>query len=251
MSQTMNMQPEGAVPGSASVATPVIIIDDDPKLCELIRDYLAPLGYDVASANTGPEGLEKVLNGNYRAVILDVMLPKKNGFDVLREVSFEKRPPVLMLTAKGDEVDRILGLEMGADDYLSKPCNPRELTARIRSIIRRTHAVPPQLKSDTRAEELVLNDLVINGSRRLVYVGKTEIELTATEFQILYLLAQNAGELVTRESISEQCMGRRLMAFDRSIDMHISHLRRKLGPDQQKQERIKTIRGVGYQYVAI
>jgi two-component system response regulator CpxR len=229
----------------------ILLVDDDIELCELLVDYLSQEGFAVDTVHDGDSAAQTLAANPYDLMILDVMLPKKNGFDVLREVSFEKRPPVLMLTAKGDEVDRILGLEMGADDYLSKPCNPRELTARIRSIIRRTHAVPPQLKSDTRAEELVLNDLVINGSRRLVYVGKTEIELTATEFQILYLLAQNAGELVTRESISEQCMGRRLMAFDRSIDMHISHLRRKLGPDQQKQERIKTIRGVGYQYVAI
>ena len=112
----MNMQPEGAVPGSASVATPVIIIDDDPKLCELIRDYLAPLGYDVASANTGPEGLEKVLNGNYRAVILDVMLPGMDGFEVLKAIRHESNVPVLMLTGRGDEADRVVGLEIGADD---------------------------------------------------------------------------------------------------------------------------------------
>lgn len=229
----------------------ILLVDDDIELCELLVDYLSQEGFSVDTVHDGDSAATTLADNPYDLMILDVMLPKKNGFDVLREVSFEKRPPVLMLTAKGDEVDRILGLEMGADDYLSKPCNPRELTARIRSIIRRTHAVPPQFQAEARTEELVLNDLVINGSRRLVYVNKKEIELTATEFQILYLLTEHAGELVTRESISEQCMGRRLMAFDRSIDMHISHLRRKLGPDQQKQERIKTIRGVGYQYVAI
>lgn len=229
----------------------ILIVDDDIELCELLTDYLSQEGFDIRCVHDGEQAAIRVKQESYDLMVLDVMLPKKNGFEVLKEVSYLQKTPVLMLTAKGDEVDRILGLEMGADDYLSKPCNPRELTARIRSIIRRAQAMPPQFSGEVQARDLIYQDLKLLDTRREVYVGNELIELTATEFHILHLLLQSAGTLVTRELISEQCLGRKLTAFDRSIDMHISHLRKKLGTASDGQERIKTIRGVGYQYVAV
>jgi two-component system response regulator CpxR len=229
----------------------ILIVDDDVELCELLSDYLTQEGFEITCVHDGEQAANRVRSETFDLMVLDVMLPKKNGFEVLREVSYLQKTPVLMLTAKGDEVDRILGLEMGADDYLSKPCNPRELTARIRSIIRRAQALPPKLMTDIQGKDYLLQDLKLVTSRREVFVGTQSIELTATEFHILQLLVEHAGTLVTREQISEQCLGRRLAAFDRSIDMHISHLRRKLGLSIDGQERIKTIRGVGYQYVAV
>ncbi len=229
----------------------ILIVDDDVELCDLLTDYLSQEGFDIHCVHDGEQAAIKVKQESYDLMVLDVMLPKKNGFEVLKEVSYLQKTPVLMLTAKGDEVDRILGLEIGADDYLSKPCNPRELTARIRSIIRRAQAMPPHFSGEVQARDLIFQDLKLLDTRREVYVGSDLIELTATEFHILHLLLQSAGTLVTRELISEQCLGRKLAAFDRSIDMHISHLRKKLGTASDGQERIKTIRGVGYQYVAV
>ncbi len=229
----------------------ILIVDDDIELCELLTDYLSQEGFDITCVHDGEQAALSVKQDNYDLMVLDVMLPKKNGFEVLKEVSYLQKTPVLMLTAKGDEVDRILGLEMGADDYLSKPCNPRELSARIRSIIRRAQAMPPQFTGDNQAKDFVFQDLKLLVTRREVVVAEEQIELTGTEFHILQMLLDSAGSLVTREHISEQCLGRKLAAFDRSIDMHISHLRKKLGTAPDGQERIKTIRGVGYQYVAV
>ncbi len=229
----------------------ILLVDDDIELCDLLQDYLTQENYQVDVVNDGESAASMVSAGQYDLMVLDVMLPKKNGFDVLREINFQKKTPVLMLTARGDEVDRILGLEMGADDYLSKPCNPRELTARIRSIIRRAEALPPNFTARQEPAAITLGDVTVHPGKRQVLVNEQEVELTATEYHILILLLENAGELVTREQISEQCLGRKLMAFDRSIDMHISHLRKKMGEPVPSGERIKTIRGVGYQYVAI
>ncbi len=228
----------------------LLVVDDDKELCELLSDYLSQEGFEVTCVHDGDTAARQVTAQEYDLMVLDVMLPKKNGFDVLREVRASQRLPVLMLTARGDEVDRIVGLEMGADDYLSKPCNPRELTARIRSIIRRSEALPPQMNGESTPTDIELADLKMLSHRRQALIEDEEVDLTATEYQILWLLVSSAGELVTREAISEQCLGRRLMAYDRSIDMHISHLRKKLGQAPKGGERIKTVRGVGYQYVA-
>lgn len=230
----------------------LLLIDDDIELCELLSDYLSSEGFAIDAVHDGAKAAEQALGKHYDLIILDVMLPNKNGFEILKELSTKKQTPVLMLTAKGDEIDRIVGLEMGADDYLSKPCNPRELVARIRSIIRRFNAVPEAAQTNaSESNQYQLQDLNVDCARYRVMINDQVVELTATEHQILIMLIKQAGELVTRESISQECLGRRLMAYDRSIDMHISHLRKKLGPAIDGTERIKTLRGIGYQYVAI
>jgi two-component system response regulator CpxR len=253
MSQTMNMQPEGAVPGPATVATPVIIIDDDPKLCELIRDYLAPLGYDVASANTGPEGLEKVLNGDYRAVILDVMLPGMDGFEVLKAIRHQSNVPVLMLTGRGDEADRVVGLEIGADDYLPKTFSTRELLARLRAVMRRApskagaNAID---KSEAEVEaDLTNGNLVISPGSRTAALGDVPLKLTSLEFDLLLSLTRARGRVKSREQILDDVAGRDYDVFDRSIDVHVSALRQKLGDDPKAPTFIQTVRSVGYMMI--
>ena len=249
MSQTMNMQPEGAVPGPATVATPVIIIDDDPKLCELIRDYLAPLGYDVASANTGPEGLEKVLNGDYRAVILDVMLPGMDGFEVLKAIRHESNVPVLMLTGRGDEADRVVGLEIGADDYLPKTFSTRELLARLRAVMRRTQS-DDRAKGESEIEaDLTNGDLVISPGSRTAALGDDPLKLTSLEFDLLLSLMRARGRVRSREQILDDVAGRDYDVFDRSIDVHVSALRQKLGDDPKAPSFIQTVRSVGYMMI--
>lgn len=228
----------------------LLLVDNDIELCQLLKEYLTQEGFTLDMVHDGGQVAETLATTNFDLMILDVMLPNKNGFDVLREVSRTRNMPILMLTAKGDDIDRILGLEMGADDYLAKPCNPRELVARIRSIIRRFNSVPTD---NTQVPDEVIEalDVLLDIKRREVKVAGNLIDLTATEFDILVLLLRHAGDLITREQISEQCLGRKLLAFDRSIDMHISHLRKKLSSTDCPIERIKTIRGTGYQYVAV
>ena len=245
----MNMQPEGAVPGPATVATPVIIIDDDPKLCELIRDYLAPLGYDVASANTGPEGLEKVLNGNYRAVILDVMLPGMDGFEVLKAIRHESNVPVLMLTGRGDESDRVVGLEIGADDYLPKTFSTRELLARLRAVMRRTQS-DDRAKGESEIEaDLTNGDLVISPGSRTAALGDDPLKLTSLEFDLLLSLMRARGRVRSREQVLDDVAGRDYDVFDRSIDVHVSAMRQKLGDDPKTPNFIQTVRSVGYMMI--
>ena len=245
----MNMQPEGAVPGSASVATPVIIIDDDPKLCELIRDYLAPLGYDVASANTGPEGLEKVLNGNYRAVILDVMLPGMDGFEVLKAIRHESNVPVLMLTGRGDEADRVVGLEIGADDYLPKTFSTRELLARLRAVMRRSQSDDRAKDGSEIEADLTNGDLIISPGSRTAALGDDPLKLTSLEFDLLLSLMRARGRVRSREQILDDVAGRDYDVFDRSIDVHVSALRQKLGDDPKAPKFIQTVRSVGYMMI--
>ena len=245
----MNMQPEGTVPGPATVATPVIIIDDDPKLCELIRDYLAPLGYDVASANTGPEGLEKVLNGDYRAVILDVMLPGMDGFEVLKAIRHESNVPVLMLTGRGDEADRVVGLEIGADDYLPKTFSTRELLARLRAVMRRTQS-DDRAKGESEIEaDLTNGDLVISPGSRTAALGDDPLKLTSLEFDLLLSLMRARGRVRSREQILDDVAERDYDVFDRSIDVHVSALRQKLGDDPKTPNFIQTVRSVGYMMI--
>ncbi|HEX8235756.1 MAG TPA: response regulator transcription factor [Abditibacteriaceae bacterium] len=237
----------------------VLIIDDDEELCELITEYLRREGMNTETVHDGERGTQRALSGDYSVVVLDVMLPGIGGFEVLRRIraarGMASRLPVLMLTARGDEVDRVLGLELGADDYLAKPFSSRELVARLRAILRRTQLEPAdaataeqsQLKLTGR-EPLRVGDLELDEATREVRRAGTALDLTSAEFDVLEVLLRAAGEIVTRESIAQAGLGRQLMPFDRSIDVHISNLRRKIGPSTRGGERIKAVRGVGYIY---
>ena len=224
----------------------LLIIDDDIDLCELVAEYLEGEGFAVDAVHDGPGGVERCLATDPELVILDVMLPGLGGFAVLAKIREHSRVPVIMLTARGDEVDRIVGLEMGADDYLPKPFNPRELAARIRAILRRSTA---EGAGDEDPARLVVGDLHVDLGARLVRRGDTAVELTGAEFSILEILVRAAGSVVGRDELSRQALGRRSGAFDRSLDVHLSNLRRKLGPLADGGDRIKTVRGVGYLYV--
>jgi two-component system response regulator CpxR len=224
----------------------VLVIDDDIELCELVAEYLKQEGFEVEAVHDGAQGIEQALSGDYALVVLDVMLPGVNGFDVLRRVRAKSRTPVLMLTARGEEVDRIVGLEIGADDYLSKPFNPRELVARIRAILRRTKSAPPETPG--KLEVLSVGDIELDKGARVVRRAGKPVELTAVEFDLLEILLRSAGHVVTREELFKSVLGREFTPFDRSIDMHVSNLRKKLGHRINGTERIKTIRAVGYIY---
>ena len=224
----------------------LLVIDDDTELCELLNDYLGGEGFSVETIHHGGEGVEQALSSDYALIILDVMLPGMNGFDVLRKIREKSKVPIIMLTARGDDIDRIVGLELGADDYLPKPFNPRELVARIRAIQRRTDEISP--RRDKNRNELTVGDIVLCSASRTVKRAGENIELTSVEFTLLEVLLAKAGEVIEREQLVEQVLGRRLSAYDRSIDVHVSALRKKLGHYAGKTERIRTIRGVGYLY---
>ena len=223
----------------------VLIIDDDAELCELVTEYLESEGFEVEAKHDGPSGVDHCLATDPELVILDVMLPGLGGFTVLNRIRESSKVPVIMLTARGEEVDRIVGLEMGADDYLPKPFNPRELVARIRAILRRT----TEDEESNGASLLEVGDLEMDLGAHEVRCAKAEVELTGAEFMILEVLLREAGTVVSRDELSRRALGRRSSAFDRSLDVHLSNLRRKLGPLSGGGERIKTIRGVGYLYV--
>jgi two-component system, OmpR family, response regulator CpxR len=222
----------------------ILLIDDDEELCELVSEYLGVEGFTVESVNDGESGLRKALAGEQDLIILDVMLPKKNGFDVLRELRQTSRTPVLMLTARGDDMERIVGLEIGADDYLPKPFNPRELVARLRAILRRTQTSdePPA------AEKIQLDDIEVSLAARSAKMDGRDLNLTSVEFELLAELLKNAGAVIKKEDLNLKVLGRRLSPFDRSLDMHVSNLRKKLGARKNGDERIKTVRSVGYIY---
>jgi two-component system response regulator CpxR len=226
------------------VAT-VLIVDDDAELCELVAEYLEQEGYSVEAVYDGDSAPERVIGGDFDLVVLDVMLPGQSGFEVLRKIRERSEIPVIMLTARGEEVDRIVGLEMGADDYLPKPFNPRELTARMRAVLRRTEGT----SKEDRPEVLTVGDLKLDLGARTVQVSDTDVRLTGIEFGLLEVLVRGAGTVVGRDELSRQVLGRRATAFDRSLDVHLSNLRKKLGPRVDGSERIKTVRGVGYLYV--
>jgi two-component system response regulator CpxR len=224
----------------------VLIVDDDVELCELVAEYLRTEGFETEAVHNGNRGLDRALSGDHVLVVLDVMLPGMNGLDVLRRLRTHSEVPVLILTARGDEVDRIVGLEIGADDYLPKPFNPRELVARIRAILRR--AQPVSEHDDPVSQRIAVGDVQLDPASRTVRRGGEPVELTSVEFSLLELLMRAAGHVVTREQVAKDVLGRQFMAYDRSIDMHVSKVRRKLGPQPNGDERIKTIRGVGYIY---
>lgn len=220
----------------------VLIVDDDKELTELVSEYLGGEGFEVEAVHEGNEGLKRSLSGEHVLVVLDIMLPGMNGLDVLRNIRKQSRVPVLILTARGDDVDRIVGLEIGADDYLPKPFNPRELMARVRAILRRSHAEP----QGAAGEKVTVGDVELDPASRVVRRAGDPVELTSVEFALLEALMRAAGQVVTRETLAQNVLGRRFMPYDRSIDVHVSKLRRKLGDQSPEAERIKTIRGVGY-----
>ncbi|MFM2246827.1 MAG: hypothetical protein RL071_2901 [Pseudomonadota bacterium] len=218
----------------------LLVIDDDPKLGGLLREYLGARGYQVELAADGPRGLERHAQGDVDLIILDVMMPGMDGLEVLRQLRATARTPVVMLTARGDDVDRIIGLELGADDYLPKPFNPRELLARVSAVLRRGAPAPAPVAA------LSASGIRLDPERREVQVDGQPVELTTTEFELLRALLAAAGRIIPRERLMELARGQEWAAFDRSVDVHISHLRRKLGDDPKAPRLIKTIRGVGY-----
>lgn len=231
----------------------ILIADDDAELCQLLKQYLEQEGMVVETATDGISAIERLKIKAFDLLILDVMMPRLNGFDTLRTLRVTSDIAIIMLTAKGEKVDRITGLEMGADDYLAKPCDPDELIARIRAVTRRSQAT----KADKQAtqvgkqddEVITLDNLTIIKTSRQVLLNNELLALTTTEYDLLLLLTDKAGILVSRENLSELGLGKPLQIHDRSIDVHISHLRKKLGEDVFGRERIKTVRGTGYQYL--
>jgi two-component system response regulator CpxR len=223
----------------------ILLIDDDEELTELLKEYLTPQGYELDVAHDGEAGLSLATsNKHYDLILLDVMLPKLDGFEVLKKLRTSHLTPVLMLTAKGDDYDKIFGLEMGADDYLAKPFNHRELSARIKALVRRMAS----LSSGREQQNLRLGNVELLPSAQQVFCADHLLELTATEYSILHLLMINQGSLVSKQDISEKVLGKKLAAFDRSIDMHVSNLRKKLA-SFSPEEKIKTHRGAGYLYL--
>lgn len=225
----------------------ILIIDDDEELCELVSEYLTVEGFEIECVNDGATGLQRALSGEYDMAILDVMLPKMNGFDVLRALREQSKLPVIMLTARGDDMERIVGLEIGADDYLPKPFNPRELAARLRAILRR--AVTDG--EGDGSEKLDVDGVQISPASRTATRDGLEMNLTSVEFGLLHELLREAGKIVKKEDLSQTVLERKLSPYDRSLDMHISNLRKKLGERADGSERIKTIRSVGYIYTLV
>ncbi len=227
--------------------TRVLIIDDDRKLCRLIRDYLSPMGYSIESVHTGPEGVERATTGSWQAVILDLMLPGMDGFEVLKRIRARSEVPVLMLTARGDEADRIVGLEIGADDYLPKTFSTRELLARLRAVTRRSTRSAPS--EDSVPEEIRVGLLHIMPETRRAVLDDRPLDLTPVEFELLTSLAKAKGRVRSREALLEEIRDRNYDVFDRSIDVHISALRRKLDDDPKEPRFIRTYRGAGYMLI--
>ena len=218
----------------------LLMIDDDRELGDMITDFLAGDNLDVTVRHSGEAGIEEFKSGDYDLIILDIMMPGISGLDVLKKVRLTSTVPVIMLTARGDDVDRIIGLEFGADDYLPKPFNPRELVARIKAILRRAQ---PQSED---SEVLELGEIRLDSRTHKAGVNQNELQLTGTEFEILKCLLETPGKVVNKEYLSERALGRRLLPYDRSVDTHISNLRGKLEKAGNRNETIQNQRGVGY-----
>ena len=218
----------------------ILLIDDDVELCGLLTEFLKREAFTLECEHDGKGGLQKALHGGHDLVLLDVMLPGMDGFEILRELRKQSKVPVLMLTARGEDVDRIIGLELGADDYLPKPFNPRELAARIRAILRRLESHPAQ------GGRLEVNGIALDPGTREVFANGKRVEVTTFEFDILEMLMRSAGRVLSRDALMENMYNRKATPFDRSIDMHVSHLRKKL--ETENRTLIKTVRGVGYQF---
>ena len=223
----------------------ILIIDDDIELCELITEYLEPEGYRVESVHEGNDAVERSLSGDYALAVLDYMLPGLNGFEVLRRIRAASRLPVVMLTARGDDVNRIIGLQIGADDYLPKPFNPLELVARINAVLRRA-----RFTTEERAapDVTIVGDISMDARAHSVTRAGELVELTVVEYSLLEKFLSSPGRILTREDLVKEVLHRDLSPFDRSIDTHVSNLRKKLGHQVNGVERIKTVRGIGYIY---
>lgn len=221
----------------------LLIVDDDTELCDLLRQYLNNEGFEADVVHDGEQGLTAAASGEYAMVVLDVMMPKMNGMDMLRELRKKSEIPVIMLTARGEETDRIIGLELGADDYLPKPFNPRELAARIRAVLRRNTS------STDNVETLVVDTLEWKAKAHSICENGQQLTLTSTEYEVLALLLKRNGEVVSKEEMSEIVLGKKLGPYDRTLDVHITHLRQKMAPLSDGSPRIKTIRAVGWMLV--
>ncbi len=243
------MTPTNSNADAAGALTRVLVIDDDRKLCRLIKTYLEPLGYDVSAVHTGPDGVEKATGETWQAVILDVMLPGMDGFEVLKHIRRQSNVPVLMLTARGDEADRIVGLEIGADDYLPKTFSTRELLARLRAVTRRASSQPAAKAGEDAEPEIVVGKLRVNTASRTAVFDDQPLLLTPVEFDLLASLARARGRVKTREHLLEEIRDRNYEVFDRSIDVHISALRKKLGDDPKEPRFIRTVRAAGYMLI--
>ena len=232
--------PASDLPGAREAR--VLLVDDDRELCQMLTEYLEAEHFDVKSVHDGGDALALLKVSAFHLLILDVMLPSVGGFDVLRTLGAAYETPILMLTARGDDVDRIVGLELGADDYLPKPFNPRELVARMRAILRRASSRSNRAVPD----ELTVGRIVLNTGTRQVRVEGRAVPITGAEFRVLELLMRSAGQVISRDSMTEQALGRKLVPYDRSIDTHISNLRRKLDLEAGRNPEIKNVRGSGY-----
>jgi DNA-binding response OmpR family regulator len=240
------------MPDSLDGRTRLLMIDDDRKLCRLVATYLQPLGFDVTAVHTGPEGVERATTSAqpWHAIILDVMLPGIDGFEVLKRIRARTQVPVLMLTARGDETDRIVGLEVGADDYLPKTFSTRELLARLRAVLRRSAATAGAANSsEAPPAEIVIGPLRVNLDARSALLETTPLVLTPVEFDLLASLAKARRRVKTREALLDEIRDRNYDVFDRSIDVHISSLRKKLGDDAKEPRYIRTVRSAGYMMV--
>ena len=221
----------------------ILLIDDDKEFCELMKEFFVTEGMGVTFAHDGKSGIDAVLKEHSDVVVLDIMMPPPNGIEVLKHVRPKSNVPIIMLTARGEDVDRIVGLELGADDYISKPCNPRELLARIRAVLRRT-----QVAKSKSPEVINVGPVALDTGARTVRVEGQLVDLTSTQFSVLEQLIRNAGKVITKKELTEKVLDRKLDAFDRSIDMHVSNIRKLLNHSSDKK-LIKTIRNVGYQFV--
>jgi DNA-binding response OmpR family regulator len=226
----------------------LLVIDDDTEFCNMLAEYLAPEGFEVTPASSGVEGLERAFSAEYDLIILDINLPGMSGFEVLRRIRSRLDTPILVLSSRTEEVDRVVGLELGADDFLPKPFSYREFLARARAILRRTKGHPARKTSLFTNGKIVIGDIELDTDTRVVRCKGRRLELTSVEFNFLEMLLKAAGRVVTREQLAEQALGRPLMAYDRSVDVHLSNLRKKLGHKFAGNERIKTVRGTGYIY---
>jgi two-component system phosphate regulon response regulator OmpR len=227
----------------------VLLVDDDAKLRKLLREYLEGYGLHILTLADGLSVAKTIREESPDMIILDIMLPKRDGLEVLKEIRMEFSVPVIMLTAKGEDADRIVGLELGADDYLPKPFNPRELLARIKAVLRR---LPDRDRSKARRDEnmfIEADGLMLNKAKQTLFVKNKEVELSSTEYKILEALMENPNKIMSRDQLMNLARGRDFMAFDRSIDVHISKLRAKLEPDPRSPQRIKTVWGTGYMFV--
>lgn len=224
--------------------TAVLLVDDDVELAEMLGDYLAQEGFTVSTVHDGESGVAEALTGNYAIAVLDVMMPRLSGIEALRRIRAASTMPVLMLTARGDDMDRIVGLELGADDYVPKPCLPRELSARLRAILRRSGQ-----SGEPGNAALVFGALCVRPEQRRVEWAGVAVELTSTEYGLVEVLARHAGRPVSKGDLSEQALGRPLARFDRSVDVHLSSIRHKLGTLADGRSCIQTVYRQGYQLI--